>query len=196
MSTRDTRSVILDTAVHLFNQHGTQNVSTNRIAAEMSISVGNLYYHFGDKEEIIRSLFDRMVAEEDELWSEKGDPSISGLRETIARQIKRTWKYRFFQREQMALLNKDPLLSKSNRIARRRRREQMEASLSRLVDANVLNQLEDPELLTELTKALSILGENWVAYLEFEGKKVNQGNIDAGADLAMRILQPYLIPAS
>ena len=56
MYARDTKSVILDTAVRLFNQHGSQSVSTNRIAAEMSISVGNLYYHFNNKEDIIRSL--------------------------------------------------------------------------------------------------------------------------------------------
>jgi AcrR family transcriptional regulator len=56
MHARDTKSVILDKAVRLFNQRGSQSVSTNRIAADMSISVGNLYYHFNNKEDIIRSL--------------------------------------------------------------------------------------------------------------------------------------------
>ncbi|MFN8512060.1 MAG: helix-turn-helix domain-containing protein [Chloroflexia bacterium] len=55
-----TRERILDAALGLFNERGTAVVSTNHIAAACGISPGNLYYHFRNKEEIIRALFDRM----------------------------------------------------------------------------------------------------------------------------------------
>src|SRR4029079_14052764 len=50
------RSDILRVALRLFNERGTAEVSTNHIAAELGISVGNLYWHFKDKKEIVIAL--------------------------------------------------------------------------------------------------------------------------------------------
>jgi AcrR family transcriptional regulator len=43
----------------LFNGAGAAAVSTNRIATELDISAGNLYYHFKTKEQIVEVLADR-----------------------------------------------------------------------------------------------------------------------------------------
>ncbi len=61
MNPRNTRSAILDMAVKLFNQHGSQSVSTNRIAAEMGLSVGNLYYHYWAFRGFVRSEWGDLV---------------------------------------------------------------------------------------------------------------------------------------
>jgi AcrR family transcriptional regulator len=192
MHARDTKSVILDTAVRLFNQHGSQSVSTNRIAAEMSISVGNLYYHFNNKEDIIRSLYDRMAAEADELWSEIEQPTISRIRDLFEYQIQHMWEYRFFQHEHLALLKRDPLLSKKTHEVRHRRREEIQAFMIGLMDAGVLSKPEDAETITALVIAILILSENWLAFLELEGMSVNRDSPRAGADLIMQIFQPYI----
>lgn len=47
----------------LFNEFGTANVTTNNIADRMGISPGNLYYHFPNKEKIIRDIFHEFVVE-------------------------------------------------------------------------------------------------------------------------------------
>ena len=57
-----TREKILDTALALFNKEGTAAISTNHIAEAAGISPGNLYYHFRNKEEVIRELFERLSA--------------------------------------------------------------------------------------------------------------------------------------
>ena len=196
MHARDTKSVILDTAVRLFNQHGSQSVSTNRIAAEISISVGNLYYHFDNKEDIIRTLYDRMTAEVDELWSGISNPTISRLRDIFDQQIQQMWEYRFFQRERLALLNRDSLLLKKNHGVRQRRREQIEAFMSGLINADVLSKPKDAETIQALVTAIWIISENWLAFLELEGINVDQKNIRAGADLIMRIFRPYMMPGA
>ena len=51
---------IIETALELFNVRGVQRVSTNHIAEHLSISPGNLYYHFANKEEIVRAIFPRI----------------------------------------------------------------------------------------------------------------------------------------
>ncbi|MBL8594525.1 MAG: helix-turn-helix transcriptional regulator, partial [Devosia sp.] len=58
----DTKSRILDTALDLFNEQGTAPVTTNHIAEALSMSPGNLYYHYRNKAEIVRGLFARITA--------------------------------------------------------------------------------------------------------------------------------------
>src|SRR6266567_9459354 len=81
-----TRDRILEAALRLFNERGTAAVSTNHIAAEAGISPGNLYYHFADKQEIIRALHERYAAANEGLWEPgPGMPaSLAGLRGGLA----------------------------------------------------------------------------------------------------------------
>ncbi len=54
-----TKDRIIQASIELFNAQGERNVTTNHIASHLNISPGNLYYHFRNKEEIIRHIFDR-----------------------------------------------------------------------------------------------------------------------------------------
>lgn len=52
---------ILQISLKLFNEKGCLNTSTRHIADELNISVGNLYYYFKNKEEIVIELFLRYL---------------------------------------------------------------------------------------------------------------------------------------
>ena len=56
-----TKDKIIVTSVKLFNEKGCLNTSTRHISNELGISVGNLYYHFKNKEEILIEIFLRYV---------------------------------------------------------------------------------------------------------------------------------------
>jgi AcrR family transcriptional regulator len=101
-----TRERILATALRLFNEAGTAPVSTNHIADALGISPGNLYYHFRNKEEIIRALFEQQFARWDEpnTLSDERMPTLADLQQIVRATFVTAWEYRFIYRELIALL--------------------------------------------------------------------------------------------
>ncbi|MGF1429291.1 TetR family transcriptional regulator [Kitasatospora sp. LaBMicrA B282] len=56
-----TRALILETAMRLFQERGYDKTTMRAIATEAGISVGNAYYYFAGKEFLIQGFYDRMT---------------------------------------------------------------------------------------------------------------------------------------
>src|SRR5882672_3618105 len=91
---------IVEGALALLNREGGADVTTNHIAAHLGMSPGNLYYHFSNREEIVRALFPRIAAAglagvappEGVVTAEEfGERHLTGLQSL--------WRYRFFFRD-------------------------------------------------------------------------------------------------
>lgn len=54
-----TRSTIIDAALELFEARGYEATTMRAIAAQAGVSVGNAYYYFGSKEQLIQGFYDR-----------------------------------------------------------------------------------------------------------------------------------------
>lgn len=60
-SSRDTRLLIVDTALRLFAENGYNGTTMRAIAQEAGVSVGNAYYYFQSKEHLIQGFYDRIA---------------------------------------------------------------------------------------------------------------------------------------
>ncbi|MFI1162360.1 TetR/AcrR family transcriptional regulator [Streptomyces sp. NPDC020801] len=58
-----TRALILETAMRLFQERGYDKTTMRAIAREAGVSVGNAYYYFEGKEHLIQGFYDRIAAE-------------------------------------------------------------------------------------------------------------------------------------
>ncbi|MDR3364593.1 MAG: TetR/AcrR family transcriptional regulator [Clostridiales Family XIII bacterium] len=110
MAGPDTKEKILEVSIELFNTEMATNVSTIQIAHALDMSVGNLYYHYRNKEHIIREIYrDRIAAEIDALVMNKDDRlSESGIIRYFNGLAQLIYKYRFFYTEMYALVRNDP----------------------------------------------------------------------------------------
>ncbi len=60
---KKTIDLILESSLILFNQYGVNDISTNYISEFLNISPGNLYYHFRNKEDIIKTIISTYIKE-------------------------------------------------------------------------------------------------------------------------------------
>jgi AcrR family transcriptional regulator len=57
----ETRSLIVATAMRLFTENGYDRTTMRAIAAEAGVSVGNAYYYFSSKEQLIQGFYDEIA---------------------------------------------------------------------------------------------------------------------------------------
>lgn len=84
-----TRALILDTALRLFEEQGYDRTTMRAIAAEAGVSVGNAYYYFDSKEHLIHAFYDHNA----ERHVAAARPVLDGDREmaTRLRGVLRAW---------------------------------------------------------------------------------------------------------
>ncbi len=190
-----TRERILDSALTIFNEGGTAAASTNHIAAACGISPGNLYYHFRNKEEIIRALFERMFAR----WEQPAAiPDDRPLALTDIRGITRNaftvlWDYRFVYRELIALLRRDEYLQRRWVEVRERGFNGFRELIEHFAAAGVLRYPADPDELIRLTELCWLISEFWPASVEVSGQQLDDTQLERGVTLLLQVLQPYII---
>ncbi len=192
MAAADTKNKILKTALKLFNSKGTGQVSTNQIANAANISKGNLHYHYQNKEMIIQHIFDEMV--KDVAVGDQGDEpaTLTRLQEELELLLLRQWKYRFFQRERVSLLQKDPVLKKKYQAYKTQRWTAIESFMYGMEKRGLLKPSTNRKTIPGVIKTCWVIYDYWLSYLDVNGIAVNTENIREGVELIFQVLRPHL----
>jgi AcrR family transcriptional regulator len=190
-----TRERILATALRLFNEQGTSAISTNHIANELGISPGNLYYHFRNKEEILRALFEQQFALWDALYTLPDDrlPNLADMQRLVRATFAMSWEYRFIYRELIALLRRDEGLQRRWVEVRARGFAGFRALVEQFVAAGVLRAPETPETIQRLAELCWLISEFWLASVEVSGQTVDAAQMDHGVALMLQVLEPFRV---
>ena len=158
---------IVEGALELLNRSDGAAVTTNHIAAHLGMSPGNLYYHFRNREEIVRAVFPRIDAEG---MVATGPPS--GARFTAhqfgerhLQGIHTLWRYRFFFRDLNQLVARDPRLAEEYRDYQRRLRTQYRAVFERLIAQGSMRAPEPADDLERLVTNSILIWANWIPHL-------------------------------
>ena len=143
--THDTRDRIVDAALALFNADGSHAVSTRHIAARLGISPGNLYYHFGNKEEIVLALYERIEARLEAILTPEGGSvrsfdEVLGYLDAIFAHL---WEFRFFYRDLNSLLRDVPGLKERYRELADRVMQRSRAIFRSLVEQGWMDASDD-----------------------------------------------------
>jgi AcrR family transcriptional regulator len=197
-----TRERIISTAIDLFNAQGTRAVSTNHIAAACQISPGNLYYHFRNKEEIIRAIFAEMTrvgVEEYRAINDNRLPetaaAVTAMLDTFVMVQRFNWRYRFFKRELTVLLHNDPELAATFAEVHRGHRQMVKTAIVRSMAEGFMVEMSD-EKLELFVEQLWLIILFWLNYLEVGGEEVTDATLERGNAVLFTAIQPYLTGAA
>lgn len=110
----NTKEKILQKSLELFNTKGCINTSNRAIAKEMGISIGNFYYYFKNKEEILIELFLRYLEKifKDVINLNYEKDEIFLLKQFLLDNLEVEIEYRFIHLEMDQLVNNFPTFKK------------------------------------------------------------------------------------
>jgi AcrR family transcriptional regulator len=162
-----TATRILEGALELLNRSDGAAVTTNHIAAHLRMSPGNLYYHFRNREEIVRAIFPRIVAE---ALAATAPPAGSQLTarefgERHLQGVRTLWRYRFFFRDLNQLIARDPRLAEDYREYQRRLQARYRGIFERLMADGSMRGPEPAEDLDRLVADSMVIWANWIPHL-------------------------------
>jgi AcrR family transcriptional regulator len=192
--TNDTRERILDAALALFNADGSHAVSTRHIASRLGISPGNLYYHFGNKEEIVLCLYQRIEAQlEAILTPQDGAPqSFDTVLAYLDAIFAHLWEFRFFYRDVNTLLREVPGLKERYRELAERVRLRSRAIFDSMVAAGWMDATA--EQLDVLTTNAWILLTQWFTHRQVVDRRrtIQSSDIREGIRHLVALFTPLL----
>lgn len=189
-----TRDRILQKALSLYNENGTSTVTTNHIAEAMGISPGNLYYHFRNREEIIRNIFKIMEAESREgfgpIASSAHDLGLQAFEETFRFIQQFNQSYIFFKRELPVLLRRDPELKERFNTIHLETLGLIRLLIDGAISGGALRPLnaDERQLLAEMSWMLTLF---WPNYLEISGEADFENALDRGVAMIRLLLQGF-----
>lgn len=187
-----TKDKILETTRNLFNQDGATDVTTNLIATTLGMSPGNLYYHYRNKEEIIRALFANFDTAADQLFKLETDrpPTMQDLERMLEGNYELQWHYRFLFRDLMSLLRRDPELEISYRTHRQRGFEGTRQLITVFSSLGIVANISTEQEIDTLTRLIWMLTDYWLPSLELGGEPVSAEQFKKGVTLLQFLIRP------
>ncbi len=192
MSNRDR---ILDLSLRLLNEEGAQAAGTTRIAQVLGISPGNLYYHFKNREEIVRGLFAALEAEFRAMMIEDVVPPISPARFAAfyLRSFDVAWKYRFFFGGLHHLLRQDDKLALAYRDLQAWALDELEGIVRQLAKDGSMTKPKTRNGFRSLGLNTWLIWMNWIRFVQISRKdEVTRGDMIEGVGQMFDLLVPYL----
>ncbi len=188
-----TKDKVIQGSIELFNLHGERNVTTNHIAAHIGISPGNLYYHYRNKDDIIRSIYKLYEKNLDQMFQPQNSNS-AGMDEMmyyLDRVFYSMWQFRFFYANLPDILARDSELQERYLVAQKSLYNRVIGTLSEVRDQGYITL--DDEMMDDLAHTLKLVVAFWVSYQHTQTlTNITQVTISKGVLKVINIVKGYL----
>jgi AcrR family transcriptional regulator len=190
-----TKERIKNTAVELFNLHDSLSITTNHIAKGAGISAGNLYYHYRNKEEIIREIYAEMSERIESLKSFEKMLSSSNPLEVLDASFEQYgdafWEYRFLMRDAPVLMALDSELKSMFVTNQEKRITQIAGVIRFLISEEILENIAKEEIPLR-AKLYWFVTAYWQVFASMDGE-VSRESIRETKEAMFKIhIAPFL----
>lgn len=169
----DTKQKIIDAARKLFNRDGLMNVRLQHIADEAFMSIGNMTYHFRNKDLIVNAIWNQLRHEQEILLSEF---RVVPLFEDVERQIRSTFAlqqaYSFFYVDTLEIIRTFSDIRDSHRMHQSWQVSQVEMMIFFNVSRGVFLNEPETHFYRRLARQYWMSSDLWLTYQQILGETV------------------------
>lgn len=188
-----TKDKVIQGSIELFNLHGERNVTTNHIAEHVGISPGNLYYHYRNKDDIIRSIYKMYEKNLDQMFQPQ-DANSAGMDEMmyyLDRVFYSMWQFRFFYANLPDILARDRELHERYLVAQRALYQRIINTLKEVKSQGYITL--DDDMMDDLAHTLKLVVAFWISYQHTQNlTEITQSTISQGVLKVINIVRGYL----
>ena len=167
-----TKQKILDASRKLFNEKGVSPITLRDIAEKVGISIGNLAYHYKNKDYIILELFENMEEEKTAILSGVQQiPSFVNIDRQVAPLLDISKKYRFFFLDSVQILRNYPLIAEKHKAYINDSIKYVKAVLDYSVGSGNMKPEEEEGLYWRLATTAWMNLYFWPAHMAIRGKQ-------------------------
>ena len=191
-----TKDKIINTAIKLFNQHGTETISTNHIAKKTGISPGNLYYHFRNKNDIMISILNKFNMELKAMFNIQL-VIISDFSDNIASlfnrffMIQQSYQFLFLEGVYLTKQDRDRIILDNYTKLRGLIKQGHYVLLTNLVKIKIMKK-QSLHIIDDLLDAQWIIMWYWINHTVLDRNTYDDFQIKKGIKLSFSIIKPQL----
>ncbi|WP_017731061.1 TetR/AcrR family transcriptional regulator [Nafulsella turpanensis] len=190
-----TKDRILEAALQLFNEEGVGNISMRRIAEEAGIQIGNLTYHYRNRDTLIEALLNQLIEElEGEITkAQGGPPDLRMLWNSLYKAYQIQNHYRFIMLDLLHMFRQYPQLLQQFRENYEQRRQQVAVALFMIEAGGELKAEPEPGFYQHfLLPQLYCLSDFWLSEAELLYSGKTEDKPLHYAKITFSILRPHL----
>lgn len=180
------------------NEEGAQAIGTTRLCEALEISPGNLYYHFKNKEEIVRALFAQLEAEFRCAFGQKPPPVLTPkvFADFYIKTLDVAYDNRFFFSGLLHLLRQDDVLAADYRRLQEWALDELAAVAEQAAREDHLRIPRSKKRYRSIAINTWLIWSNWVRYLEISksGEAISRADMVLGIEQIFDVLSGYLEP--
>lgn len=191
---KNTKEIILNTALVLFNTYGLSKVSLRTIANEMGISQGNLNYHFKKRDTIIEALYFQLVIIIDESMAKNKSEEVNlqVLYNASTTIMKNFFDYRFFLLDFVQIIRENKVVKNHYSKLIGIRQEQFMSLFHALIEKDIMRKEILPNEYLFLYNRFQILGDFWISSAKVTNAKITEKTVSEYTELIHQAIFPYL----
>ncbi|MEO0582766.1 MAG: TetR/AcrR family transcriptional regulator [Bacteroidota bacterium] len=193
-----TKRRILDAARSLMNEKGLKAVTAREICHALGISPGSFSYHFSDKTLIMRTLYEELRQEIQELYTGLDTEKVSivsylKLHEALF-DIQTT--YKFFYLNLFEIFTQYPKIRASYLAHMIAERQMARASILHYQSLGILKKDLSPSIIHRLVNVGQILNNFWTVDAEMMKGQLETHHRLHYLQICCGLMEPYLEPTS
>ena len=186
----DTKTKIVLKAVELFNEKGFSNVSFLKIAQSLSLSPGNVTYHFPKKDDLMNAVYLHFQQEILKSLPLKVDEiNLSSLHNQIGDFFKLQNNLKFFYSDLVDIVRGYPKIAELHKLHIDNQISRLHDVLNEFSRSGRLKKYESSNLYTFLSRQLWLTGSFWLSRCIVRGMKHDMEELQ---EQAWSLIYPHL----